>query len=67
MNIVYPPLINAQGTYAGATADLNGNVTLHVTVKGRNATIVLPINEALALFKGLKTLDVEALAAIYDA
>ncbi len=67
MNIVYPPLINAQGTYQTSDTDLEGNVTLYVLVKGRNATITLPAKEAAKLFRDLRTLDVEALARIHAA
>jgi hypothetical protein len=67
MNIVYPPLINAQGNYQTSDTDLEGNVTLYVLVKGRNATITLPAKEAVKLFRDLRTLDVEALARIHAA
>lgn len=67
MKIVYAPLINVQGTLNDATADLDGTVTLYVTVKGRQAEIVLPVREAALLFKHLKKLDVESLAMIHAA
>ena len=67
MNIVYPPLINAQGNYQTADTDLEGNVTLYVLVRGRDATITLPAKEAAKLFRDLRTLDVEALARIHAA
>ena len=67
MNVVYAPLINVQGTLDQVDADFDGNVTLVVKVKGRDAQITLPVREALRLFRDLKALDIEALARIHAA
>lgn len=67
MKVVYAPLINVQGKLAKVDADLDGNISLTVVVKGRDAQIEMPVTEALRLFRDLKALDIETLARIHAA
>jgi len=65
MHIRYSPFINVEGEIKGLTADLDGNVTLTVTVKGKSATIVMTVDEAKKFFDELKVIDIEGLAVLY--
>lgn len=67
MRLVYGAFINHEGDIQHTTADLDGNVTITLAVKGKPATLTMPASEAAKLFRDLKKLDVESLARIYAA
>lgn len=67
MRLVYGAFINHEGDIQNVTADLDGNVTITLHVKGKPATLSMPAREAATLFRELKKLDVESLARIYAA
>lgn len=66
MQIAYPPFINASGEYKDVSVDpISGDVTLKVLVKGKPATITMPIAEAKRLFDDMTLNDISGVAKDY--
>lgn len=54
MDIKFGTLINVNGTYDRVGVIGTQSVVLHITVKGKDATITIPKDEAAEMAAGLK-------------